>query len=658
MSQKLWKRLTALSAALLAMDVLVVTATVLRETEAVRPPAASAVLLLPPLLGALIFSLRRLHARQIEAFASAASERVARLEETAELRLQTVESLAIAIDAKDQTSHGHVRRSRIYAVELGKRFGLAPGELDALRDGALLHDIGKLAVPEYLLNKPGKLTAAEFEKMKIHATVGGDIVRRVNFPYPVEAVVRHHHERWDGTGYPAALRGEEIPLVARILAVVDFYDTTRCDRPYRRGRGRAETLALLAEMAGTSFDPAVVGMFVAHLEEFERLIPAEDIAELAPAEPSATAETAAGAPGTRADRRRGGEASAGFRSIAQAQREVFALHEIMQAVGSSLSLSDTSALVAGKLKSIVPFETCVVYVVDGKTGRAEPVFVAGDGAEFFGRRAVQPGEGITGWVVSNARPMASAAPEIELAGVEDEVAARVGGVLSAPLVREGRTFGAVTLFAAEAYAGEHLRLLESACEHAATALANALMHERTRQSALTDPLTELPNARALHLVLEQRVAECQRAGREPFALLCLDVDDFRGFNERHGHGVGDRLLASVAAVCKEQLRQMDVLTRYEGDEFVAVMPTATADVAAVVTERLRAAVESHRFAVRTGHSVRVSLSVGAACFPADGETASDLLGAAARNLRRAKLARKLAPGAPHAETVIPIDNYR
>ena len=126
--------------------------------------------------------------------------------------MNTIESLAIAIDAKDQTTHGHVRRTQIYATQMGTLFKVSETELSALHAGALLHDIGKLAVPEYILNKPGKLTEAEFAKMKIHPTVGGDILKRVNFPYPVEDIVRYHHEKWDGSGYPKGLKGEAIPL--------------------------------------------------------------------------------------------------------------------------------------------------------------------------------------------------------------------------------------------------------------------------------------------------------------------------------------------------------------------------------------------------------------------------------------------------------------
>src|SRR5262249_40046441 len=167
----------------------------------------------------------------------------------------------------------------IYATEMGKLLRVSESELRALFAGALLHDIGKLAVPEYILNKPGKLTEAEFAKMKIHPTVGGDILRRVNFPYPVEDIVRYHHEKWDGSGYPRGLRTEQIPLVARIISVVDFYDATRCDRPYRKGMKREDSLALLQKMSGTSFDPRVVELFIGHVVEFDHLIKHEDIRE-------------------------------------------------------------------------------------------------------------------------------------------------------------------------------------------------------------------------------------------------------------------------------------------------------------------------------------------------------------------------------------------
>src|SRR5216117_1588163 len=176
------------------------------------------------------------------------------------LHLATVEALATAIDAKDQTTHCHVRRVQIYAEGVGKLLHLTDGEIAALNAGALLHDVGKLAVPDHILNKPGTLTAAEFEKTKIHTIVGAEILDRVNFPYPVLPIVRHHHERWDGKGYPDGLKEEQIPITARIISEIDCFDSVREDRPFRPGMSRADAIELLRGDAGTQFDPRIVGL--------------------------------------------------------------------------------------------------------------------------------------------------------------------------------------------------------------------------------------------------------------------------------------------------------------------------------------------------------------------------------------------------------------
>lgn len=597
------------------------------------------------------------HKRALGEVRREAEGRLSLAESAAELNLRAVESLAIAIDAKAQTTHGHVRRTQTYAVGLGRLLNVSAEELEALKAGALLHDVGNLAVPEYILNKPGRLSPAELEKMKVHATVGGDIVSRVGFPYPVEDVVRFHHERWDGTGYPAGLKGERIPLVARIVSAVDFYDSTRCERPYRAGMTREESLALLRSKAGKSFDPVVVEMFVEHVDEFDSLISPIDLSEQVR---SAVFEASKATPASSVgeDGRTSGEWSEGFRSIARAQREVSALHELTQMIGASLNLQDTVALVAMRLREIVPFDACVIYALDDKTGRAEPVFAAGEWSEFFSARGVSAGEGITGWVVANARGMCHTPPELELAGAPAEVSAQVRDCLSSPLVREDGAFGAVTLFSKTkgAYTAEHMRLLDSVCLHTSGALNNALAHERTRESALTDQLTGLPNARALHLMLEHRLAECRRYEGEVVSVLSVDLDDFQSFNEQFGHGIGDRLLASVSAVVKSQLRQMDMLARFAGDEFLAVMPGASDKIAALVAERVRNAVESEVFNVKTGRNVQVRLSAGAASYPADGETADELLAAATRDMRRDKQVRK-SPATSSA-AVVPIDAYR
>jgi len=595
------------------------------------------------LIAALVYLLYRVNERRLEQIQRNEAEQRRHVEEMANIHMNTIESLAIAIDAKDQTTHGHVRRTQIYATQMGALLNVSEKELQALHAGALLHDIGKLAVPEYILNKPGKLTEAEFAKMKIHPTVGGDILRRVNFPYPVEDIVRYHHEKWDGSGYPKGLKGESIPLIARIISVVDFYDATRCDRPYRKGMKREESLALLRSMVGSAFDPKVVETFTRNVEEFDRLIGSQDIQEQVASTPSVDTETRTKPDaGLAPDILGVYEETSGFRSISEAQREVFALHEIAQTIGSSLNLSDTVTLVANKLRAIVPFDTCVIYLVDDPSGKAIAAHVVGEEVEVFKRRRINIGDGITGWVIANSRSMCNASPDLDLVGLPDEVVKRFRGVLVSPLQREDGAFGAISLYSQSrtSYTAEHVRLLESVCQHASSALNNALTYEKTRESALVDPLTELPNARGFYMMLEQRIAECQRMNKEPLALICMDIDDFKVVNDKYGHSIGDRLLASVAGVVRRELRQMDILTRYAGDEFVAIMPMASSKMAASISERMRNAVEEQLFSVRAGTMVGLGVSLGVACFPDDGETTEELLTAAARRMQRDKNSRK------------------
>jgi diguanylate cyclase (GGDEF)-like protein/putative nucleotidyltransferase with HDIG domain len=607
----------------------------------------------------LVHLLFRFNEKRVSEVTRAQAEKLKYIEEIADLHMNTIESLAIAIDAKDQTTHGHVRRTQIYATEMGKLLKVSEQESRALVAGALLHDIGKLAVPEYILNKPGKLTESEFAKMKIHPTVGGDILKRVNFPYPVEDIVRYHHEKWDGSGYPRGLRESQIPLVARIISVVDFYDATRCDRPYRKGMKREDSLGLLQKMSGTAFDPKVVNLFVKHVIEFDNLIGREDIEEQVASEHMDLTNKARPDAGLASDVLGVPDDATGFRSITEAQREVFALHEIAQTIGSSLNLNDTVTLISNKLRAIVPFDTCVIFIVDDRSGKAIAMHVVGDHKELFKLRRMSVGDGITGWVIANSRSMCNSSPELDMVGLPDEIARSYRGVLVSPLIREDGAFGAIALYAKgrTSYSTEHVRLLESVAQHAASALNNALTFEKTKESALTDPLTELPNARGFYMMLEQRLAECERLGRESLSVICMDIDDFKEINDRYGHPVGDRLLASVARVIRKELRQMDILSRYAGDEFVAIMPMASQVMAEGIADRISKAVSEHKFSVRAGKQVTVGVSLGIACFPNNGETTEELLTAAAGNMQRDKHSRKNLHNLSTLPTPARIDHY-
>ena len=185
------------------------------------------------------------------------------LKQLNELYMSTVEALATAVDAKDQVTHGHIRRVQTFSIRLARALGVTDeSEIKALEAAALLHDMGKLAIPDYILNKPGKLTSSEYEKMKMHAAAGAEILSAVDFPYPVVPIVRHHHEAWDGSGYPDGVAGPDIPIGARILSVIDCYDALTSDRPYRPAMTVEQALEIITDRAGTMYDPLVVNALV------------------------------------------------------------------------------------------------------------------------------------------------------------------------------------------------------------------------------------------------------------------------------------------------------------------------------------------------------------------------------------------------------------
>ena len=295
------------------------------------------------------------------------------VEEMANLHLRTIEALALAIEAKDHTTHEHLQRVRVYAIEVAKELGVSGPELEALHAAALLHDIGKLAVPEHIISKPGRLSPEEFEKMKIHTLVGAEILERVRFPYPVVPIVRAHHEKWDGSGYPMGLKGAEIPIGARILSAVDYLDALASDRQYRRALPLKDVMQKLATESGKSFDPKVVDVLQKRYQHLERLAVAKSAED--PNAPLSTAikierglEPAAGFENAVAEDYAGRETTF-LSSIAAARQEAQALFELSQDLGASLSLGETLSVFSVKLKPMVPYDAIAIYIKrDDETG--------------------------------------------------------------------------------------------------------------------------------------------------------------------------------------------------------------------------------------------------------------------------------------------------
>ena len=574
------------------------------------------------------------------------------VEETRALHLRTLEAFATAVDAKDQITHEHVQRVQIYAEGVARLLGLSEKEIEALHAGALLHDIGKIAVPDYILNKPGKLTAAEFDKMKLHTVVGAQILERIKFPYPLVPVVRHHHERWDGTGYPDGLKAERIPLTARILTVVDCFDAVREDRQYRKGMTREEAIEFLRKDRGTHYDPQIVDLFVENLPEFEEQIAKmkkgeqsftpleiEETEAIRKARPAAgLAEEQGAGKGSKA---RPAEYLQTILAAHQSSHEIVALYEIAQTLTGSLDVQDTLAVVASKLERIIPFETCVVYLCDETGGGAVARHVTGLHAESFRGRVVEPGQGVTGWVITNNRPFANTDPALDLSPLGSHVQGyRTLAVY--PLVKGDRKLGALALYAQSlsSYSDDQLRTLEQVAGLTSDALHNAMLYAETRSNGLTDALTGLPNARYFYAFFEQEQARAA-TDEHPPVLLTMDVDGFRHVNDAVGQQGGDRLLKEIADIVRAQLRQNDTLIRYAGDKFIAILRNTPPEVISEVAVRIQSAVALHRpTTVRGAEAITLGVSIGQARLKHDGQALEDLLEAAERRLQADKAARR------------------
>ncbi len=402
-----------------------------------------ALFLVPPLFLVFYFTLRASFGRLEDA-----KGHVATLNR---LYLSTVETLATAIDAKDEVTHGHIRRVQTGTVALARALNVTDDlTLQALEAASLLHDTGKIAVPEHILNKPGKLTPAEFEKMKLHAPIGAEILSSIDFPYPVVPIVRHHHENWDGTGYPDGLSGTAIPLGARILSVVDCFDALTSDRPYRRRLSDEEALKIVTDRRGTMYDPVVVDAFVA---SYKDIMPPTD----------ETAHPVA--------RALGGAREAVRQPIQPAEPavaetpvsdEVLAVTSLSRAVAGEASLNDVGALAWMMIRNVVPCASMTLFVNDDGQDAVAVRFAAGVHAPFLRRVRKPRGAGISGWASATRRGVLNADAALDLGPDVGAMTPPLRSALAVPLTHDGSCVGVLTLYAStpNAFSEDQLRLLE------------------------------------------------------------------------------------------------------------------------------------------------------------------------------------------------------
>jgi putative nucleotidyltransferase with HDIG domain len=379
------------------------------------------------------------------------------------LYMSTIETLAMAVDAKDQITHGHIRRVQVYATELARRLGLTDErQIQAIQAAALLHDLGKLAIPEHILNKPGKLSDAEFERMKRHAAIGAELLSSITFPYPVVPIVRYHHENWNGTGYPSGIGGTDIPLGARILSVVDCFDALTSDRPYRPRLTTDAAFRILAERRGTMYDPMVVDAFVAAYEEIAPMAKAagQHARTIIPGEyfewnPPFDGQDA--------------------RPVQPGDESLIA--SISETIAATQSIQTAVERAATLLGDALPVTTLALFIPDSSAQSLMCIQAAGAAANALHNLRIPYGERISGWVMANSTSVYNSDPFLDLGHIAKATVPPLLSTLAVPVITKQLTTAVVTVYSSieEAYTDRHGIIVERIAptlgEHVRTLLA-------------------------------------------------------------------------------------------------------------------------------------------------------------------------------------------
>ena len=452
-----WRRLWPLS-----MNYIAAASAAFCIVIIMRSAGAMAALAVAPLVVVLHLTLRSITGRLSDA------ERY--VQTVDKLYLSTIETLATAIEAKDGVTSVHIRRVQKFAIGLARALGVTDeNTIKAIHAAALLHDTGKLAVPEHILNKPGKLTSLEFEQMKLHVDVGADILSAIEFPYPVVPIVRAHHENWDGSGYPRGVKGEDIPIGARILSVVDCYDALTSDRPYRPALSDAEAMKIVLERRGTMYDPDVVDTFTRVYKEI-----AAEVMEPAPHQEAlskigrAVAKPQVPPPPV-----------AGIEIRSDAPDDLLAIVSLARVLGGEGTFGDAAALATAPLSRILTDTTCAFYIHDAASGHLMARYVTGEHAAALRGMSMPLGERLSGWVAACRQTITNSDSALDLY----DRGVKLGSAISTPLVDGDRMLGVFTAYAApqRAFTDDQSRLIEMMAPHLGRIVGTVLRREQRLQ---------------------------------------------------------------------------------------------------------------------------------------------------------------------------------
>jgi len=557
------------------------------------------------------------------------------------LYLQTIEAMATAVDAKDRYTHGHIRRVQVCAVALAKSLGIIDdAHLFAIRAGALLHDIGKIAIPEYILNKPTVLTETEFEKMKLHPVIGASMLKGIEFPFPVEPFVKSHHERWDGKGYPDGMKGEEIPIGARILSVADCYDALTTNRPYRSPMPRKQLVEFFQRESGKAYDPAIVDALVKNIDELEAEAAQVKILspwEMEPETPSKESlrPLERVQPVRTYDRALRGDASL--------QRELYSTFEFARNASNCLTERDILVFMGAKLESLIAFDAAVFYIADLDSGVVAAKYVLGTACEGLLGATLKLEQKLTGWVAANNQSLTNLPPFPDFLNHAEPKPVFENSCI-VPLYREGVVLGALSLYRKEKvqFSEEEFRRLEIVASQSSLALKKIDRNAEV-DDLLVDPVTTVANGSHLYLMFDQVAMDADRY-EYPLTLIAMRIEGLTSIRNRYGHLSVDETLRTVARYLTKEMRDTDILVRYSEDEFLILAPKLNREHADTLVSRLQNELDHYNFRVRSDIEIPIPVSMGLAIYPEDGTKLEVLVETAEWRLRQDQKLRAAARG--------------
>ncbi|MDF2628345.1 MAG: diguanylate cyclase and metal dependent phosphohydrolase [Symbiobacteriaceae bacterium] len=521
------------------------------------------------------------------------------------VELSTVRVLAATVDAKDHYTRHHSTNVSFYARSLAREMNLDPVEVRRIELAGLLHDIGKIAIPDQVLQKPGPLSAEEWLLIQTHASIGGNILAQASHLRGLVPLVRHHHEKYDGTGYPDGLKGEEIPLGAAILNLSDSFDTMTTRRIYRAPRSLASAVGELRRCSGTQFHPEVV-------QAFERVVEQA----LAKGEPWVLALQDAPT----------GTALAGDMAawplVEEAERPESPVHrdpmELLLEARLLHQITEQPVILHRAGEQAADFwsaDAVQIYLLDESDCQLQLAWSGGaqTGQEFLALSRAEPSlpltRGIVGWAAMTNQGATVPDARRDPRWAFGDVFHGPVSVMVSPITAGGKVMGVIEVLGRgeSRFGRPDLKVLKVFGALTGHAVAAVQQRPVSEASLATDAQTGLGSGHYLRGLLEQ----LERNGwNAPLSVAFLDGDGLRSINERHGYEAGDQVIRHIARSLQAWGRPEDTVVRLGGDEFVVLFGGLTLPEASTRLERIRITISETPVELMNGRRIYVSVSCG------------------------------------------------